>query len=161
MLTYERLLSLLEYEPAIGKFYWRRRRHKENKGIAGTMANTGYKVIKIDGSCYMEHRLAWLYMTKHFPEHELDHIDTRKDNNIWSNLREATRSQNNCNRKMGRNNTSGIKGVHWDQSKNCYIAQIQCNYKKQHLGCFANIQEAEDCVKQKRKELHGEFRRDK
>jgi hypothetical protein len=50
-------------------------------------------------------------MTGDWPENDLDHKDTIRTSNVWTNLRPATRGQNRCNTKAGKNNTLGIKGV--------------------------------------------------
>jgi len=49
---------------------------------------------------------------------EIDHVDRNGLNNQYSNLRIATRSQNQANRKLNENNNSGYKGVHWNQAMN-------------------------------------------
>ncbi len=48
----------------------------------------------------------------------IDNIDNDKSNNNIANLRWATHSENNQNRTMMSNNTSGVKGVIWDKRSN-------------------------------------------
>jgi hypothetical protein len=67
---------------------------------------------------------------------DVDHIDHNGLNNQRSNLRPCTRSQNNMNRRLGKDSTSGIKGVSWKRSDNAWRAQIKLDGKTVHLGFF-------------------------
>ena len=99
-LTVERLRELLSYDPATGKFLWRVGRQCMRAGaVAGATEVQGYRVIKIDGKIYKAHRLAWLYVTGEWPPEEIDHKNTDPQDNVWSNLRLATHSQNQANAK--------------------------------------------------------------
>lgn len=65
---------------------------------------------------------------------EVDHIDHNPLNNQRSNLRIVTKSQNQMNRSLGVNNTSGITGIHWDKIRSKWVVQVRHNktlvYKK-------------------------------
>ena len=52
----------------------------------------------------------------------VDHIDGDKLNNRKGNLRPCNQSQNSANARMGKNNTSGFRGVTW--YKNAWVAQV-------------------------------------
>jgi len=65
-----------------------------------------------------------------------DHIDGNIHNNLKSNLRIATRSQNGANRRLGSNNTSGFKEVSWNTAVCKWLARIMVNGSSQHLGYF-------------------------
>lgn len=83
------------------------------KGVgkpAGRVNGNGYRIICLDGEDYTEHRLKWKAFYGCDPE-QLDHKDMNKLNNSISNLREVNSQQNNRNKKIFRNNTSGCKGV--------------------------------------------------
>lgn len=71
------------------------------------MRPDGYRVITIFGNektrpQYRSGRLAFLYMTGHWPEWDVDHKNRKRGDDRWKNLREATRSQNLRNRQMGK-----------------------------------------------------------
>lgn len=73
---------------------------------------------------------------KHPPEPE-HKIDNRK-----SNLRFATISQNQQNKTIQRNNTSGITGVVWRKDRHSWRAEIKVNGKTIYLGSSQNKDEA-------------------
>src|ERR1019366_2534525 len=110
MITQQRLLELLHYEPSNGQFTWKVHRHRCRPGaIAGCREDLGYIRIGVDGCYYRAHRLAFLYMTGQFSKGEVDHMNLDKSDNRWANLRAATRSENMGNQKRPSHNTSGIK----------------------------------------------------
>src|SRR5579859_863508 len=112
MITQEYLKSIIFYDPETGMFKWIKAKFGRtlNKWIT-TEDKQGYRVIKIDGTQYFAHRLAWLYMTGEWPDYEIDHKDTIKNNNIWLNLREADHQQNQFNKNPCYTSTTEIKGV--------------------------------------------------
>lgn len=104
------------------------------------------------------HRFLWsLWKLPETPD--IDHknrngLDCRREN-----LRAATSSQNLGNTAKKRTNTSGFKGVYWHRKLNKWFAQITCNGKQRHLGCFAEKEAAADAYIRAAKELFGEFAR--
>ena len=94
----------------------------------------------------------------YFPQ-EVDHIDGNKTNNKIENLRAATKSQNQHNSKINKNNKSGVKGVCWDKRKNKWKSQVALNKKNYYLGHFDNIEQATTIVNKFRKEKHLQFAR--
>lgn len=160
MLTFDRLNELLRYDPAIGVFTWRQKPgHRIMIGsVAGTVTAKGYVRITIGRRKYRAHRLAWLYMTGAWPEHEVDHENGERADNRWENLRKATCGENSRNRKRPCTNTSGFKGVrcvpngHW-------MAQIEINGKRIYLGTFTEAKDAHAAYALAAREHHGEFAR--
>ena len=78
--------------------------------------------------------------------------------NRRSNLRIATRAQNNANRRMRKDNTSGYKGVSKTRTGR-YRTMIQENGRIECLGTFDTPEEAYDVYCAAAKRLHGEFAR--
>ena len=115
--------------------------------------------IRVDGAGYRAHRLAWLYMTSEWPTDVIDHINGDGTDNRWSNIRAATKGQNQCNRRMSRNNTSGRQGVYYRQHRGSWAAEIWFNDKKQYLGTFATKEEAVAARAAAERQLHGAFAR--
>lgn len=82
-----------------------------------------------------------------------DHINRNKLDNRKENLRNATNSQNQSNRRfIGK---FGFKGVHASREK--YRARIKDGNKLLNLGTFTTAEEAARAFDKKAKELHGEF----
>jgi len=158
-LTVERLKELLTYDPETGKFRWRVNRGRTAKAgdIAGNPAGGNYIQIKIDGRSLQAGRLAFLYMTGKYPEHEVDHKNLDRQDDRWANLREATPQQNCRNRSTRRDNLLGVKGV--KACKNKYRAMIQINGKRKHLGYFATIADAAIAYATAANNHFGEFAR--
>jgi len=78
----------------------------------------------------------------------VDHIDNDKDNNTRKNLRFATYSENNVNRKE-------ISGVAFDKKNNKWCSSIEKGGKKYWLGRFKTKEEAILARIDKQKELYG------
>lgn len=157
-LTQERLKELLHYDPETGEFTWLRgKRAGKKTGLRSPKSQ--YCRIHILSEPQFVHRLAWLYMTGKWPDHFIDHIDTNKFNNRWSNLRRATKAQNTNNRGLSKRNTSGFKGATFDKRRRLWLAQIVCQSRHYHLGRFRTAEEAHAAYVAKAKEFHGEFAR--
>ena len=145
MLTVERLRECLEYEPVSGLFIRVYNRNPNFVGkIAGSRKKEGkntYIRIRIDGNDYYAHRLAFLYMTGEWPD-IVDHIDRNGINNSWDNLRNVDKSINGHNRGENKNNTSGIKGVHFVTATGKWWSYIEHNYCRRNLGYYDNLLDA-------------------
>jgi hypothetical protein len=150
---------LLHYDPETGVFTWlvKRSRTALPGVVAGCLSTHGYWRIKINQRYWLAHRLVHLYMTGTFPEFEIDHIDRDPLNNRWSNLREATRSENLANMGMSKLNTSGAKGVHWSKLERKWKARISFNNKVICLGTFESFELAVEFRQLAADMLHGEF----
>ena len=161
MITQARVREALSYDPETGVFT-NRVRSGSRRGPgdrAGSLTATGYWQIMIDYKVYQQHRLAYLYMTGEWPEHEIDHIDGDRANNRWSNLRDATRLQNGRNRCRSRNNASGMKGVCFDLTRCRWRAGITVGGKYVNLGYFASPEEAHAAYCAAADKHYGEFAR--
>ena len=91
---------------------------------------------------FLVHRLIALYYISN-PENkpEVDHIDNDRTNNHIDNLRWVTKSENNQNRGMGKNNTSGIQNISYIQTRNRYVFQKNID-NKIHCKYFKTLEEA-------------------
>jgi len=156
----EYLRSILEYSPETGVFTWLEDRYRVKKGdIAGSL-NGGKRIdIKIDQRLYRAHRLAWYYMTGEWPEEQIDHKNTDSLDNRFDNLRSVTCAQNSRNRTKQSNNTSGYKGITWNNMAHKWQPKIQKDGVFYYLGTYENLDEAVEVYRKKAIELFGEFAR--
>lgn len=157
-ITQDVLQSMLHYDPCSGIFTWKESR-KGSNGVgsrAGSEYPNGYRYIGMYGKAILEHRLAFLYMTGEVPP-EIDHKDRIPSNNAWSNLRPATRSQNNQNTKSKTAGRGVLRGAHWRKDKNAWASEIRANGKRKKLGYFKTAEEAHAAYVDAAKKLHGEF----
>lgn len=142
--TQERVKHLFHYNPTTGKLYWKNPTSSRCKpGQEITYVNGGYLKVVFDGQLQLAHRVMWLYMTGHWPDYPkelVDHKDTNKLNNIFSNFRLTTHNGNQHNRPLNKNSTTGCKGV--TKVRNRYIAQAQLYGIKYYIGSFSTVEEA-------------------
>lgn len=89
----------------------------------------------------------------------VDHINGDSLDNRKENLRVVTKSQNSMNRKLNKNNRSGIKGVCWSERDKRWVAQIRAGGKYIRLGSFTDKMEAAQVYKSASEVYHGEFAR--
>lgn len=155
-----RAREAFHYDSATGEFT--RLIRTANRTRVGQVVNSknnhGYIVLRIDGRQYVAHRVAWLYVTGEWPRYEIDHADMDRSNNRWSNLREATKSQNAANAHH-RNPKSGLKGAYWRKEIRKYAAKIWEGDKLRHLGVFNTAEEAHAAYCAAAKAKYGEFAR--
>ena len=142
ILTYERLTSLLAYDPNTGSFTRKIRTSTSTDvgQIAGS--NNKYSQIRIDGRLYRTCRLAWMYVHKSWPSGQIDHIDRDPANDRIANLRDVTQSENQHNSGTRNDNWSGYPGVSWYAKSCLWRARIDVNKKSIWLGYFSTREEA-------------------
>lgn len=97
------------------------------------------------------------YLTPWANKRDVDHINRDPLDNRKSNLRVATRSENNLNSKIRVNNTSGFKGVNFHKITRKWRAYIGHNGKIIYLGLYKSKAEAAFARRQKAKEIYGDF----
>lgn len=75
----------------------------------------------------------------------VDHKDRNKLNNTEENLREADGSENQMNKGIRTNNTSGKVGVHWAKDHGSWCSMICVRGNHINLGYFDSFDDAVDC----------------
>lgn len=160
MPTQARLKEMLNYDPETGVFRWiKKPAQRVNVGdVAGYENGRGYLIFCLDSKKHYAHRLAWLYCHGQMPPC-IDHKNGCRSDNRLENLRIATNGQNGVNRGKPANNTSGFKGVTWDNQCQKWRAQIGISGKNIAIGVFADKRDACAAYETAAREHFGEFAR--
>ena len=87
----------------------------------------------------------------------VDHINRNKLDNRRSNLRICTIAQNNYNKGLRKENTSGITGVDWDKSRRKWRVQIGYDNKNHFVGRFDKLEDAIKAREEAELKHFGEF----
>jgi len=154
-LTQEELINSFNYKDGFLYRKYSRPTKNANKP-SGSLTSYGYWEIKFNYTSYLAHRLIFLYHHGYLPEF-IDHIDGDPLNNKINNLRPATTSQNQYNKKVHKTNKLGIKGVYLHKITGKFEARISANGVRQYLGLFKSADQAGEAYKKASIQKHGEF----
>ena len=139
------------------QFYFDLEDFDKIKDICWHINKNGYVVARsVEGKTLQMH---CLIMETNDSKQVIDHIVTEhKNDNRKQNLRITTQEYNGKNRKKGKNNKSGVTGVHWHKAQQKWVAFISINKKLKHLGYFKNIEDAIKIRKEAEIKYYGEYR---
>lgn len=156
-LTQSELKKILTYDPETGFFT----RNSSSGGrvvgsLMGSINSEGYRLISIRGRSMKAGRLAFLYMTGSEPE-EIDHENRIRSDDRWVNLRDASHGQNGCNKKLQRNNKSGVKCVNLDDRAKSWAVNINLNGRRVYVGRYKDFELAELVAASAREKYYGDF----
>lgn len=157
----EELIELLEYEPSSGSIKWKEISSNRRRGeyVKTQKTHNGYLTFSFKGRTIYLHKAAWLLHYGEWPPLQVDHINMVKTDNRIPNLRACSNSENNCNRTVQSNSTTGIKGVSWNKQTQRWNAKIRKDGKTLYSRFFRSLSEAETQVRIHRDIFHGEFSR--
>lgn len=158
-LTLNRLTTIEAIDSPLIEFRWYAIKRPGYSGETGYMAVRSRKTI--EGSrgtiylhrCVMERVLGRSLLSKE----TVDHVNRNPLDNRRSNLRIASIAEQQYNKVMMSNNTSGYKGVFWNTARKKWNAKINVNKKQVHLGYFNTPEEAHAAYCEAAKKYHGEF----
>ena len=153
----EMLRKLVVYDESTGLMMWRND-HKTLSWIrAGDVVGkdsrkSGYRSTALNGKQYYQHRLVWLYVYGEWPTSAIDHINGNREDNRIENLRLATASENQHNRKKTKDRGAPV-GAYKHYSGNWY-SMIMVDKKSKYLGSFKTAEEAAEAYAKAKKDLH-------
>lgn len=153
------LTEILRYDEHTGEFHWMVNRGGRplQGNVAGYVDVFGYVIISVDGRRYKGHVLAWFFKKGEWPSGQVDHRNLNRSDNRWTNLREATPSQNRRNSGTPAHNTSGLKGVSKVKSGK-WVAQIRVGGGKNlNLGRYSTKSQAKAAYDLAAYMFHSDF----
>ena len=136
-LTHERLLEVLDYNPATGALTWKIAGSNRIKvgDVAGAFHKpSGGRYVAIDGDRYMAHRLAWFHVHGEWPKDDLKALNGDYSDLRIENLKDIPRVEIAHKRGAPNTNTSGFLGVSKSQKVGKWQAAITWNYRQINLG---------------------------
>lgn len=156
--------AALSYDPATGSLIWRRRSDVSSRWntkhagkTAGFIMAGQYRMLTLHNKMLTAHRVIFLLQAGRWPAHQLDHINGDKQDNRWSNLREATPQENMWNRTPRPQNKTGFRGVCWNRKARKWEAKIRLNGKSVYLGLFDTPEAAGNAYLTAAQDAHGAF----
>ncbi len=155
----ERLNELFAYDPETGIFTRRVATSNGDVGSAVGGKSGGYIILWVDGRRYRAHRIAWAMGTgvELSVDLEVDHRNTNKADNRLANLRQATSAQNIAAQGPRCNNTSGVRGVSFDQQTGQWRSRIEVNKRNISLGRHKTFDAAARARLEAERLYYGEF----
>lgn len=140
-----------------GNLYWKIQIGRKIKvgTLAGNISkSTGYICIKYKGENYKAHNIVWEMHNGSIPSgYVIDHDNHIRSDNTLSNLNLIPKEHNNKNKLIGKNNTSGLMGVCWDARRSKWVAYININSKRKHIGYYDELGKAVEARLSKQKQL--------
>jgi mRNA-degrading endonuclease RelE of RelBE toxin-antitoxin system len=126
--------------------------------LTGCLHKDGYRYMAISKRLFLEHRLAWLYVTGEWPACQVDHVDGNRSNNAWYNLRASTVQQNRMNSLGQKSRTNPYPGVYRTHKGNGrFAAQIKKDGEVMYIGVFDTAEDAYVARKSAEIELFGAY----
>ena len=145
--TIQYVRQRIELDPITGRLYWRYSPclpQRWNSRWAGKPALSSFSQGYLSGSLLNRktyaHRVVFALYYGRWPVGEVDHIDGNRANNHPSNLREATKRQNQLNSRSRDGSTSRYRCVYRQNGK--WRVQANVDGRKVHVGVFDDESEA-------------------
>lgn len=157
VMSIEKLNELFEIDRSIWALRWKVERNTSNAragDVAGGFDKYGYVKIESGGRSYLAHRIIWAMIHGEWPEHDIDHINGKPDDNRISNLRHVKRSTNLQNQRRAHKDSAvnflGVKKGY----KGKFTSSIYFDGKAHHLGSFKTAEEAHQAYLDAKRKKH-------
>ena len=138
-MTPEQLRELFYWNAESGEIFWRERYGRRQAFVS--VQTQGYLYGKVKGKNYLAHRVLWALENGKWPDGEIDHINQNKKDNRISNLHVVSHTENNRNKGVYKNNTSGTPGVCRTKAGK-WRSYITVHKKQIHVGVFDCLEKA-------------------
>lgn len=125
--------------------------------LAGSLSSAGYFHVRVDDKRQLWHRIIFLMHFGWLPP-VVDHIDGDPRNNRIENLRAATSSQNQHNRKANKNCNPNGKGLK-QLSSGSWLVRLNREGKSVFCRAFKEFELAQLVAEEARELYHGKFAR--
>ena len=153
-----RLHDVFTLDADTGKLFWKIK--IANKIVVGSPAGwsrkDGYQQVQVDKERALVHHVVFAMTNGYWPK-EIDHINGNPADNRICNLREASRTENNYNRVIASNNTSGYKGVFKQARGVTWSVRLKCKKVLRRVGGFKTKELAKEFLDLWRDMAHHNF----
>lgn len=137
------------------EFYFDLEDYDKIKEYCWYIDKNGYVISCTAEEDILMHRL--IMGLKKGDQQEVDHIYHKTNDNRKTQLRIVCSSENNMNKGLQSNNTSGYKGISYNKQYGKWEAEIGAYNHKIKLGYFENKDEAIKARKQAEEKYFGEY----
>ena len=137
------------------EFYFDLEDYDKIKEYCWYIDKNGYVISCTAEEAILMHRL--IMGLKKGDQQEVDHIYHKTNDNRKTQLRIVCSSENNMNKGLQSNNTSGYKGISYNKQYGKWEAEIGAYNHKIKLGYFENKDEAIKARKQAEEKYFGEY----
>jgi len=125
----------------------------------GPVINSGYGRATVDGQKWLAHRYTYTRARGPIPAGlVIDHLCRNQLCVRPDHLRAVRQLENSRAQGVRSNNTSGVRGVSWDKSRNLWAARVRVDGKKHHVGRYQTLEEAAQAVAAARARFYSTHR---
>ena len=121
--------------------------------ITSRTVRGNYLKVQFNGKYYTAHRIIWLMVYGEWPRDQIDHVNGDGGDNRLCNLREATHSQNQQNRRA-MPNSSGFPGARFDKLAGHYRVSVMVNGIIHNIGAFKDPEFASLVYSEAKRKYH-------
>jgi hypothetical protein len=161
-LNVEVFRSVENYDNYAVSSFGRVKNTKTGRILKAGLNRNGYFIVMLCENAikktYLVHRLvACAFIDNPDNKECVDHKNNDRTSNQLTNLRWATTNENQHNKKLSNNNTSGCKGVNFDKKAKKWRALIMIDGIHLHIGYFDNLEDAKTARVNRANEAFGVF----
>lgn len=116
-MNYEEAREVWEPDFERGELHWRESGGQGRKKSVGYLHKiSGYWRVVYKQRQYKRARVLWLLHSGEWPKGEIDHVNHIKHEDALCNLRDVTPSENQHNRSLNSNSSTGHAGIYFNET---------------------------------------------